>query len=253
MLTFDYLTVHRNAGFAFCVMLTLGGCPAPTATSEINVAPGAASDAGEKGGLDAQVPGGGDAGPMMPPKPDGSTGGEGDASAAPDAAVDDGPCAISINESFDTDVMPTGWSIENVGTSFTWQWESGAAKIPNKTPSASGGGYYIVNAYDKKTPYDARLVSPVMSVANCKQVSFSLDHYISVVNATVEGSVEVRAVGGEWQSIQAWSGKGSEHEDLDLGPALIGKTKKFQLALRYMDPGGLGIYWQVDDLKLVAQ
>lgn len=170
----------------------------------------------------------------------------------PDGAATSVPCEIAVDESFAVEALPEGFAIDNEGTSFTWQWQSGTGKIPNKTQSASGAGYYLVNSYEKGTPYDARLVSPVFQVRNCASLSLAFSQYLSVLNSNIDASVEVRTGGNDWQNIQTWSEDHTGQESLDLSAPLNGATS-LQIAFRYLDPEGQGIYWQIDDVKISAQ
>lgn len=252
---------------ACAVALASTGCAKAALTPTEVGDPSTASDAGDDG-EDSKV----DAGQGMPLTDSGMTpatnpdAGSKD-SGAPDSSVPDAPCNIAVSETFDVDDLfdrddDKLWSIANVGTSYTWYWDAGkggllggGGGIEAKTGSASKGGLYLVNSYDKKTPFDARLISPSFAIGNCKSVSVAFDHYLSVQGNDIKGSLQVRIAGGDWINVQTWASevsKVAQHEQIDLSSYLIGKGKTFQLAFRYEDPRGVGIYWQLDDLKINA-
>lgn len=242
--------------------LGVSGC-AKAATPSVIAMPSDVSevDGGDDGKDDADAaPSSLDSGQTSMPQSDA---GAKDASM-PDSGAPDAPCNIAITETFDNEELvdredeSKSWSEEFVGTAFTWQWINGTGAIPNKTESSSLGGYFFVNSYDKKTPYDARLVSPTLAIANCASVSVAFDHYLSAQTQETKGSLQVRLAGGEWQNVKTWdsvstgTSRYTGHEQMDLTTFVIGKGTTFQLAFRYEDPRGLGIYWQLDDVRISA-
>ncbi len=151
-----------------------------------------------------------------------------------------------LSESFDNDMLPAQWAIENFGGSCDWIFETG------QTLNSTGGTENFAYAESDKCPdqpMDTALNTPSIDCSTRRGTTLSFKYYIYSGKADTVFAAWVSVDGGNsWENI--WSRTGEV--DADFQTALIDISERADgqsdVQIRFRYTASNDWYWQLDDV-----
>ncbi len=150
-----------------------------------------------------------------------------------------------INEQFEGDFPPAGWTVKNntSGAGNIWKRndEWGRANLTGGTGYCAAADSDIAGS----GAFDTELLSPLIVMpATPRNLAFK--HYFQYIYTTDRGYVDVSTNGGNtWTNLRTFSALDAAEQTIDMS-AYAGMT--IMLRWRYVT-GGWAFYWQIDDVR----
>lgn len=153
---------------------------------------------------------------------------------------------LLLNEDFDpvSASLPSGWTLQiNAGSA--WWWTS-----YSDSNTAGGSGAYALGATYGAGPFDSELRTYSMNASSYSSVGLEFKTSIQSSNSTADVDVSVNGASGPWTNVWHRVGRfdGPQTVDVDLSATTAGHNNVMLRFHHY----GTGIWWVIDDVKVMA-
>ena len=151
-----------------------------------------------------------------------------------------------LSESFDNDMLPTHWAIENFGGTCDWIFETG------QTLNSTGGTDNFAYAESDQCPdqpMDTALDTPSIDCSTRKGTTLFFKYYIYSGKADTVFAAHISVDGGNsWEEI--WSQTGEVNADFQTARINISERADGQpdVQIRFRYTASDDWWWQLDDV-----
>ncbi|MCP4676034.1 MAG: trypsin-like serine protease [Deltaproteobacteria bacterium] len=155
-------------------------------------------------------------------------------------------CMLDTRESFDSNGLPSGWSIgDGDSDGYTWEWND----IDNNIGGGSSGGYYNVDSNAAGAlDMDELLTTDVYEIGGCGQASLKFNH-LYIHESGDQAMVDIQVDSGAWQNLVSYTTDITAQEDIDV-TSYLGAGSEFRFRFRYT--ANDDEQWKVDDVQVVG-
>jgi len=162
--------------------------------------------------------------------------------------TDPTPLNLPLTENFDTTVIPTGWTTQNIGTGIIESWS-----ISN-TAKAGGDAYELKCSSQDINPGTIRFITPAINTIGLSRISLSFKHLLDNYGPGAILLIQSSKDKVTWTN-ENWSL--ASNSDTDIGPTTVNTTITNNLNaastyIAFVVEGNLFYfdYWYIDNVLL---